>query len=97
MLGKLRHFAIACALGASSVVCADEAIEAEQLALHDHYPLGVEKYRLDHATQVTGWQIANSWYFGKQKGEDSGLTLVWQGDREQFSVSKDGLRFTRRF
>jgi len=37
------------------------------------------------------------WYFGRQDGLDSGLTLVWQSQRRQFSLSKDGLRLTQRF
>ena len=97
MLGHFKYLAIACVLGAGSVAHADEPIQSDALAFGDGYPLSVEKYQLDHATQMTGWQIADSWYFGKQKGADSGLTLVWQGDRKQVSVSKDGLRYTRRF
>jgi|TARA_B100000315_G_scaffold118928_1_gene108976 hypothetical protein len=67
------------------------------LQMEEEYRLGVEKYRLDHETRVTGWQVSENWFFGHQKGEDSGLTLVWQQDREQVSLSKDGVRFTRRF
>lgn len=60
--------------------------------------LGVQHYSLDAHTEVLGWQVASRWYVGRQRGEDSGLTLVWQRDqRDQMSLSKDGIRFSRRF
>lgn len=61
------------------------------------YALGVNHYHLDHETKVTGWQVSERWFFGRQRGMDSGLTLVWQKQANQVSVSKDGLRLTRRF
>ncbi|MEM1230139.1 MAG: hypothetical protein AAGI15_06345 [Pseudomonadota bacterium] len=61
------------------------------------YALGVNRYQLDHDTKLTGWRLNDRWYFGRQKGLDSGLTLVWQKQANQVSVSKDGLRLTRRF
>ena len=68
-----------------------------QVKLESTYALGVAQYRLDHETKVTGWRVAKDWYFGRQRGADSGLTLVWQRKRDQVSFSKDGIRFTRRF
>jgi hypothetical protein len=67
------------------------------LAMAEEYRLGVEKYQLDHKTRITGWQVSPSWFFGHQRGKDSGFTLVWQNDDRQVSFSKDGVRFTRRF
>ena len=67
------------------------------LQIDTRYALGIVKYDLDHATQVMGWQVSDRWFFGRQKGMDSGLSLVWQQQANQVSVSKDGLRFTRRF
>ena len=61
------------------------------------YPYGIARYGLDHKTKVTGWRVAKNWFFGRQRGPDSGLTLVWQGKQDQLSFSKDGIRFTRRF
>ncbi len=61
------------------------------------YALGVNHYQLDHKTKVTGWRMGERWFLGRQRGLDSGLTLVWQKQANQFSVSKDGVRFTRRF
>ncbi|MGI9327113.1 MAG: hypothetical protein ACR2PZ_17980 [Pseudomonadales bacterium] len=61
------------------------------------YALGVNHYHLDHETKVTGWRVGERWFFGRQRGMDSGLTLVWQKQANQVSVSKDGLRLTRRF
>lgn len=61
------------------------------------YVLGINRFDLDEHTEILGWQLADSWYLGRQDGLDSGLTLVWQQDANQFSLSKDGLRLTRRF
>ena len=61
------------------------------------YALGVGRFDLDHRTEIIGWQLANSWYLGRQDGLDSGLTLVWQQSTNQVSVSKEGVRLTRRF
>ena len=61
------------------------------------YALGIGRFDLDTHTEILGWQISDSWYFGRQDGLDSGLTLVWQSSANQVSFSKDGLRLTRRF
>lgn len=61
------------------------------------YALGIANYYLDHDTKVTGWRVGERWFFGRQRGMDSGLTLVWQLQANQLSLSKDGVRFTRRF
>ena len=102
MSGHTRRLICICLLGASAsllagIAVADEPVHTTPISFDEGYPLGVAKFELDHATQMTGWQVADSWYFGRQKGEDSGLTLVWQGGQDQFSFSKEGLRFTRRF
>ena len=75
-----------------------EALEpASDIKLDLSHPYGITEYRLDHETKVTGWRVAKEWYFGRQRGSDSGLTLVWQNKQDQLSLSKDGIRFTRRF
>ena len=61
------------------------------------YTLGINRFDLDEYTEILGWQLAESWYLGRQDGLDSGLTLVWQQDSNQLSVSKDGVRLTKRF
>ncbi|MEM7080723.1 MAG: hypothetical protein AAF513_19050 [Pseudomonadota bacterium] len=61
------------------------------------YALGLERYQLDSHTEMLGWQLSDSVYLGRQDGLDSGLTLVWQKQANQVSLSKDGLRLTRRF
>ena len=61
------------------------------------YVLGLDRFDLDDHTEILGWQLNDSWYFGRQDGEDSGLTLVWQATVNQISLSKDGVRLTRRF
>ena len=62
-----------------------------------NYALGINRYNVDAHTEILGWQIDDNWYFGRQDGLDSGLTLVWQQEASQVSLSKDGLRLTRRF
>ncbi len=61
------------------------------------YAMGVHRFNLDTHTELIGWRISNAWYFGRQDGLDSGLTLVWQKSENQLSLSKDGVRITRRF
>ena len=88
--------AIAIAALATSAHANDKADFDARLT--EGYAWGIDDHRLDQFTKVTGWQVSNNWYFGRQKGEDSGLTLVWQRSAaDQVSLSKDGLRFTRRF
>ncbi len=67
------------------------------LPVETTYALGVDRYDVDAHTEIIGWQLPGNWYFGRQDGLDSGLTLVWQQDERQVSLSKDGLRLTRRF
>ena len=75
-----------------------QALEpASDIKLDLSHPNGVTQDRLDHATKVTGWRVAKDWYFGRQRGSDSGLTLVWQSKQNQLSLSKNGIRLTRRF
>ena len=61
------------------------------------YALGINRFDLDHQTEIMGWKVANRWYLGRQDGLDSGLTLVWHQATNQVSFSKDGVRLTRRF
>jgi len=58
---------------------------------------GFAKHRVDGYTKVIGWQLNDSWYLGRQKGEQSGLALLWQGEHNQFSLGTNGMRLTRRF
>ena len=75
----------------------DKAQRADHIAVDEDYALGLSRYDLDSHTEIIGWQLRNSLYFGRQDGLDSGLTLVWQQEANQVSLSKDGLRLTRRF
>ena len=68
-----------------------------RLSVDTGYVLGLDRFDLDEHTEILGWQLNESWYFGRQDGEDSGLTLVWQASVNQVSLSKDGVRLTRRF
>lgn len=78
-----------------SVTAAPRA--SSRLEIDKSYALGIANFDLDHETEVTGWQVGERWFFGRQRGLDSGLTLVWQQQSNQVSVSRDGVRFTRRF
>ncbi|NOX50712.1 MAG: hypothetical protein GXP16_09275 [Gammaproteobacteria bacterium] len=110
MLASLAAFAFGFAFAAPSLG-ADDVFEPQtisqkihrsvgqfdQVALGKHYALGIHRFDLDNHTEILGWQIGDSWYFGRQDGLDSGLTLVWHKQENQVSISKDGLRLTRRF
>jgi hypothetical protein len=61
------------------------------------YALGIGRFDLDTQTEIIGWRLNDTWYFGRQDGLDSGLTLVWHQNDKQVSLSKDGVRLTRRF
>ncbi len=68
-----------------------------EMPVQKSYALGIGRFDLDAHTEIIGWRLNHDWYFGRQDGEDSGLTLVWQSNANQISLSKDGLRLTRRF
>ena len=61
------------------------------------YRWGITERRTDDFTKMTGWRVSQNWHFGYQQGEDDGISLVWQGTRDQMSISAEGIRFTRRF
>jgi hypothetical protein len=61
------------------------------------YRWGISERETDDFTTVTGWHVGDSWHFGYQDGEDSGLSLLWQKEQDQMSISSEGIRFTRRF
>ena len=63
----------------------------------ESFTFGIHDHPVDEFTEVIGWRLNERWYFGHQDGEDSGITLVWQAQHDQMSLSKDGIRFTRRF
>lgn len=86
------------ALAAGAGVAAEEPAAAD-LDLGNVYAMGIAEYDLDPDTQVIGWRISNSWYLGQrdQKGAEDGLSLVWQGKRQQVSLSLEEIRFVRRF
>ena len=71
---------------------------ATYVPVDEEYALGIDRFDLDRHTEIIGWRLSDRWYFGRQDGLDSGLTFVWQqNDQQQVSVSKDGIRLTRRF
>lgn len=58
---------------------------------------GANHFELAGGDRLTGWQVAQDWYFGRSKGELSGVALVWQRNADQrISLSDEGLRVTRR-
>ncbi len=68
-----------------------------RLEVEEDYALGINRFQVDGHTEIIGWRLSQAVYFGRQDGLDSGLTLVWQQESNQLSLSKDGLRITRRF
>ena len=76
---------------------AQTAAVLQEIEIKKAYALGIGRYDLDTHTEVIGWRFNESWFFGRQDGLDSGLTLVWQLQGKQVSFSKDGVRLTRRF
>ena len=68
-----------------------------RLEVEEDYALGINRFQVDGHTEIIGWRLSQALYFGRQDGLDSGLTLVWQQESNQLSLSKDGLRLTRRF
>lgn len=73
----------------------DNAPASETLNLE--YASGITRHRLDNHTKVHGWKLSDAWYFGRQRGDEGGLALVWQGNRDQVSITTQGVRLTRRF
>lgn len=93
--------ALICACGIMTAA-ADRAQAEPQddagLKLKELLALGIGEYRLDAGTDLTGWQLNGSWYFGHRDGDQAdGLSLVWQGERQQVSISAEGIHFIRRF
>lgn len=91
--------ALVLALNLAAAPVAAEEPAAGAFDFDELYALGISEHRLDSGTQVVGWRLNSSWYVGQrdQKGGNDGLSLVWQGDREQVSFSLDEIRFVRRF
>jgi len=80
-----------------SIAAIRAATALNAIEVSKDYALGINRFNLDGHTEILGWRLNHAWYFGRQDGLDSGLTLVWQQDVNQVSLSKDGLRLTRRF
>ena len=60
-------------------------------------PAPGQSLKLDGHTEVKGWALPRGWYFGKQRGEHSGIGFLWQAADRQLSLSTKGIRFVRRF
>ncbi len=61
------------------------------------HALGIHRFALDGRNEVVGWKLSERWYLGRQRGDDSGLALVWQHDQTRFSLTPDGVRVSRSF
>ena len=93
-----RAAAALLAVSLCGIASADEPAP-DDFELNDSYALGIVAHDLDPDTEVIGWRLSRSWYLGQrdQKGADDGFSLVWQGERQQVSVSLEEIRFVRRF
>jgi hypothetical protein len=94
--GAESYSAVANALGSAERLQMPRTLRQRQ-ASGEVYAWGVAEQSADDFTRMTGWRLTKSWHLGYQQGLDSGLSLLWQGERDQMSVSSDGIRFTRRF
>ena len=55
------------------------------------------RHQVDQGTRMTGWKLRDDVFFGKSKGDLSGVALIWQRSQtDQVSLSGSGLRLTRR-
>ncbi|HEY5681314.1 MAG TPA: hypothetical protein VIS55_14690 [Pseudomonadales bacterium] len=88
--------AVVLAMGCAANAIADEEA-VDSLQFEETFGFDISQYQLDDYTEVTGWRLSDRWYFGRQKGVDSGLGFVWQDEADQMSISTNGIRFTRRF
>ncbi len=99
---KAHGVIVAALLSISASAHADEMLpdftpRSESADFVKSYALGINEYRTDDFTKMTGWRVSKSWHFGYQQGEDDGISLVWQHAQDQMSISANGIRFTRRF
>ena len=92
--------ALAVALGAATSVAAPPAAAEQDTAqpfeLEQFYGLGIGEFDLDDDTDMIGWRLNRSWYFGREDRQDT-VSLVWQGKQDRVSISVEEIRFTRRF
>ncbi len=57
----------------------------------------LDRHQVDQGTRMTGWKLGDEVFFGKSKGDLSGVALIWQRSQtDQVSLSGSGLRLTRR-
>ena len=57
----------------------------------------IGRHQVDQGTRMTGWKFGDDMYFGRSKGDLSGVALIWQRSQtDQVSLSGSGLRLTRR-
>jgi len=58
---------------------------------------GLNRHQVDQGTRMTGWKLGDEVFFGKSKGDLSGVALIWQRSQtDQVSLSGSGLKLTRR-
>ena len=81
--------------GSANAIAEEDAVES--LQFEETFGFDISQYELDDYTEVTGWRLSDRWYFGRQKGVESGLAFIWQDNADQMSISTNGIRFTRRF
>lgn len=85
-------------LGATAPALAKQPHGQSDFRLDDTFALGIVERRLDTASELIGWHLNGDWYLGREHGDiDEAMALIWQGDQDQFSISTEGIRFTRRF
>lgn len=76
---------------------AQRAVNLAEIEVKKAYALGIGRFDADAGTEIIGWRLNDPRSIGRQDGVDSGLNLVWQRRASQLSLSKEGIRLTRRF
>ncbi len=94
--GGESYSAVANMLGAAERMKMPRTLR-QRRASGEIFAWGVAEQSADDFTRMTGWRLTDSLHLGYQQGLDSGLSLLWQGERDQMSFSTEGIRFTRRF
>ena len=76
---------------------AQRAVNLAEIEVNKAYALGMRRFDADVATEIIGWRLHDARSIDRRDGLDSGLNLVWQRRASHLSLSKEGIRLTRRF
>jgi hypothetical protein len=75
---------------------ADDGVD-RTLELGDASQFDIADQKIDANPHTSGWQISQTWYFGRDEDKKSSVGFVWQREDDQMSITTKGIRFSRRF